>query len=77
MNNFLSTPIERINQDEDYNVDWGMVSTKLFKDFILSLPINYETNSKHEFVVTSYDKSKQSFELDLIETFGKKRIFIV
>lgn len=72
VNNFLSTPIERINQDEDYDVDWGMVSTKLFKDFILSLPINYETNSKHEFVVTSYDKSKQSFELDLIETFGKK-----
>lgn len=72
VNKILSTPIERSNQDAIYDVDWEMVSTKLFKEFILSLPNNYETISDQEFVVTSHDKSKQSFELDMLEIFGEK-----
>lgn len=72
INHFLLTPIEEISRDKNYDVEWGMVSTKLFKDYILSLPNNFETNPEHEFVVPSYDKTKQSLELYLVETFGEK-----
>lgn len=72
INKFMKSPVDKVEKDNEYDIDWEMISMSLFRNYILSLPNKFEMISDQEFIIPSYSKKEQTLELYLIESFGKK-----
>lgn len=72
INPFLKSPFDKFEDNKFYDIDWEMISISLFKDYILALPEKFTIISDREFIVPSYSKREQSFDLYLVELFGEK-----
>ena len=70
LNGFLKEPLKTYNAD--IPVDGIMLSADAFKQYIISMTQKeFESVGNDEFVVRSYSRRSQSYELYLIEQFSK------
>lgn len=76
LNSFIKHPIG-MSQTE-LEVNSGMLATDTFKDYILGLPKGFIQVDDKEFIVPSYSRRKQTYNLFLIEKYSiilRLRIF--
>lgn len=77
LNSFLKVPLESIYKEIDINKD--MLSTSNLKSYIVQMvQKNYQSAENNEFIVNSYSRNNQTYDLYLTEQFSeilRMRIF--
>lgn len=76
LNSFIKHPISMSRTELEVNSE--MISIDTFKDYILELPKGFIQVDDKEFIVSSYSRRKQTYNLFLIEKFSiilRMRIF--
>lgn len=76
LNCFLKEPIRSYNKV--ITVDGSMLSLDTLRQYILNLPQKFPSNGEGEFVVGSYKRNPQNYDLTLIEEYSlilRMRIF--
>ena len=73
---FLKEPVK--SYGTKIPIDGSMLSTEVFRQYILDLPQKYLSNGDGEFIVGSYKRSSQNVDLFLVEQYSqilRMRIF--
>ena len=67
LNSFIASRNFEIDRLREISIDINMVSLKDFRNFILSLPSEFENIGNEEFLIDSYSNNKQTYKLRLID----------
>lgn len=75
LNSFLKEEVSQSDVNENFQnnkvrVELSMISLEKFRNYILSLPSNFERASENNFIIPSYRRSNQSYKLYLVEKFS-------
>lgn len=66
---FLKEPIN-VHKNEDIAIDEDMLSVDVLRKYILNLSTKFPSNGDGEFVVSSYRRNPQNYDLTLIEEYS-------